>query len=183
MFLDSCPTSDQLREFLDDELNPPLQEAVGTHVDTCKSCQTRLEELTQPEAYDLRALGTEWLTGSPDRGDQAQNETQEPEGTGRDAEGPSRAGNDGEAACPSERERAPGHNNTKSYISASTTAAGPKSTDPDECDRPLADTAILRTEPRSHKPQLLSYELLDLLGEGGMSDVARPNRRLASPNA
>jgi serine/threonine protein kinase/tetratricopeptide (TPR) repeat protein len=58
-----CPTLEDLSCWLDDQFTPSDQTEIGIHIDTCTPCQKNLEELTCREAYGLRALG-----GRPSRG-------------------------------------------------------------------------------------------------------------------
>src|SRR6516164_5178769 len=53
MLLDVCPILDELRLFLDEQLELSRQEGIGSHVDACRSCQATLEELIQVESSDL----------------------------------------------------------------------------------------------------------------------------------
>src|SRR5262245_52404463 len=42
----SCPSGEQLREFLDERLEDALRDSVEKHVDCCTGCQQRLAELS-----------------------------------------------------------------------------------------------------------------------------------------
>src|SRR3954451_24935205 len=42
----SCPSPDQLRRLLDDDLPEPQETSIGNHVERCDSCQASLERLT-----------------------------------------------------------------------------------------------------------------------------------------
>src|SRR5271156_5061465 len=63
MYLDVCPMLDDLRRFLDQELELSRQAEIGMHVDRCPSCQATLEGLTQVEASELLRSSLDVLTG------------------------------------------------------------------------------------------------------------------------
>jgi serine/threonine protein kinase len=48
----NCPTSEQLRRFLDGELNASENSGVSSHVNTCVDCQSKLETLTSTAWID-----------------------------------------------------------------------------------------------------------------------------------
>src|SRR6516225_5542432 len=75
MILDVCPTLDELRHFLDEQLELARQAEIGTHVDRCESCQATLEGLTQAEAANLLGTSLAVLTCLPGRGAEAQGST------------------------------------------------------------------------------------------------------------
>ena len=53
----SCPTSEDLSSWLDDQFDASQQVEIGSHVDSCDQCQGKLEHLTCRQAYAVRALG------------------------------------------------------------------------------------------------------------------------------
>ena len=71
MFLDDCPMLDELRQFLDEQFVCPGA-LLGTHVDTCLSCQAAIETLLQVEASHLFKSSLAELTQSGGCGVRAQ---------------------------------------------------------------------------------------------------------------
>ena len=53
----SCPTSEDLSSWLDDQFDASQQVEIGSHVDSCHRCQGKLEHLTCRQAYAVGALG------------------------------------------------------------------------------------------------------------------------------
>jgi hypothetical protein len=68
MLLDSCPPRDELRLFLNEQLDALRQTTLEWHIDRCRSCQETLDELTQEDAYNLPGRSTEPMTMTQDSG-------------------------------------------------------------------------------------------------------------------
>ena len=134
MYHGACPTLEELGQFLDEQLEPPRQAEIGTHVDMCLSCQTVLETLTQRRAFDLIGLSTESLQGSQGPCAQDQNPTDEPEGIDDVRNGLPRPDTEPSAQLNGQSSLDP--DRTKSYILPGETSTDQGSPGSDRAGRP-----------------------------------------------
>jgi len=171
----ACPTLDELCQFLDEQLEPPRQAGIGTHVDMCLPCQTVLETLTQRRAFDLIGLSTESLQGSEGPRAQDQNPADARGGIGDVENGVPRP--DTEPSAQLNGHSSLDLDRTKSYIAPGEPSTDQGSPGPDEPAGPRADSERTETDLRPVLPQIASYELLDVLGEGGMGVVYKARQR------
>jgi tetratricopeptide (TPR) repeat protein len=177
MLLDACPILDELRQFLDEQLELCRQADVGTHVDMCQSCQAALERLIQVESSDLPGARHDALTeseglaaGAEVRADQFASVTAGGEASPHsDTEPEVRSGLDGQAPLNGDR--------VTTDLLADERGAHCESTDPAELAGPVPGLRADSSEASSGLPRVASYDLLDLLGEGGMGVVYRAWQR------
>ncbi|MGO9924330.1 MAG: protein kinase domain-containing protein [Isosphaeraceae bacterium] len=156
MYHGACPTPDELGVFLDERLEPRRQEEIGTHVDMCLACQTMLEALTQRRAFDLIGLSTESFRGLAGHRVHDQHSTDEAEGIGYGSNGLQVPDHEGEPSSQVDGDSPLDPDRTVPYIPPT----GPR-----------ADTDRTESDLRSDLPPIAGYELLDVLGEGGMGVV------------
>jgi serine/threonine protein kinase/Tfp pilus assembly protein PilF len=177
MFLDVCPVLDELRLFLDEQLELPRQEEIGSHVDTCNSCQAALEGLIQVESSDLPGARHDVLTeseglvaGAQVLADHSAGVTLGPEASpDSDTEAEVSARLNGQAPVNGDR--------VTTDFRADEGDALCESTDPEELGGPVPGLRAASSEAGSSLPRVAAYDLLDLLGEGGMGVVYRAWQR------
>jgi serine/threonine protein kinase/tetratricopeptide (TPR) repeat protein len=146
MILAPCPSTEDLRRFLGEQLGTTLHTHLSSHIDTCSSCQQALEALTQGNAYDLPGLGENPC---------APTETCDQIGT---ATSPNPA-----QVCESRTRR------------DDATLEQPRSSDGETTDNvgvPSAEASRSEDSIRGW-PRLPSYEILEVIREGGMGVVYR----------
>ena len=172
-----CPTSEDLSSWLDDRFDAFQQVEIGSHVDNCDRCQGKLEHLTCRQAYGVRALGSRSLRRiHPD---------------GLLALAPKTEHGTAFMVSPGHRLRA---GEAAAFRGTSANAGVPSGGDITECRtatsiEPLAqacDEAALVipcTEPATDcdRPErwstIPSYDVLELIREGGMSIVYKARQR------
>jgi serine/threonine protein kinase len=177
MLLESCPLRDELRLFLDDQVDPVRHATLESHIDECGRCQETLDELTQDDAYNLPGRSTECMTmtrspGAPGTDDRCPPDTSQPKleaGTRQD-------GRD-ELGFRLVSDQTLDQQGTRLFSSAGESRDNQQATDPVEVgDRQDASRGAAGA-PRSRHPQLPAYQLLDVLGEGGMGVVYKARQR------
>jgi serine/threonine protein kinase/tetratricopeptide (TPR) repeat protein len=177
MLFDVCPILDELRLFLEEQLDLPLQAKIGSHVDACEPCQAKLERLLQLESSELSGAGhalsarSEGLVAPPSaQADQTVTVThggEELPHADTEPDVPSRCN----GRSPLDDDRL-----TADLPEGDRVASG-ESTEPDERAGPAPDARAISREAGSGLPQVASYDLLDRLGEGGMGVVYRACQR------
>jgi hypothetical protein len=173
MFLDVCPLLDDLRLFLDEQLELSRQAEIGTHVDACESCQAALDGLTRAEAADLLGSTLDLSTGFQDRGGEARPSTHRLDGVNNGTQERPYPGTEARVADRLDGESTVDDAHCTTDLAAGETGAHEGPTEPEEPVCPTPAVRGIASEAGSHLPRIASYDLLDVLGEGGMGVVYR----------
>jgi serine/threonine protein kinase/tetratricopeptide (TPR) repeat protein len=197
MLLAACPILDELRQFLDEQLELSRQAEIGAHVDTCRSCQTTLEELIEVESSDLPGarhgvptqcsrVGRRSAAAPPSRSDGLPSEgvaaegrdlAGEHNGVTHSTEESLHSENEAETSARLDSQSARLDDGMTTDFLAGEKQSHCESTDPEQLAGPAPGLQAKRSEATSGLPEMASYDLLDLLGEGGMGVVYRAWQR------
>jgi serine/threonine protein kinase/tetratricopeptide (TPR) repeat protein len=173
MYQSACPAPGELCRFLDELLEPTRQAEIGIHIDDCESCQTALEALTQRRATDLLEISTENSrvpVGHINLDQVGTDERDSFNENGANADSWLQLDTDPQPNPPLDGPSPADPDRTKSYISPRDASTDSGSDDPNDLAGPPNGTNGTETDFR-RLPEIAGYELIELLGEGGMGVV------------
>jgi serine/threonine protein kinase/tetratricopeptide (TPR) repeat protein len=177
MLLDVCPLLDDLRLFLDEQLELSRQAEIGTHVDACESCQAALDGLTRAEAAGLLGSTLDLSPCFQGRGAEARASTHRPDGDNNGTQERPHPGTEARVADRLDGESTVDDARSTTDLPPGETHAHDGSTDPQEPVGPVPAVRGLGGEAGSDLLRIASYDLLDVLGAGGMGVVYRAKQR------
>jgi eukaryotic-like serine/threonine-protein kinase len=175
-----CPTLEDLSCWLDDQFIPSDQSAIGVHIDTCNECQGMLEELTCRQAYGIRALGARPLRGLRRNASRAMALSDQHVSSVFVARGRFNGVGAASGNCRCGGSSGDWAQDRISVSDHGDESASERSTVVDERtgdSRPADTEPAVDSVHRRRRPAISSYEVLEVIREGGMSVVYKARQR------